>query len=245
MGMDSSMWDPNDSETLDRIEQTTGYSFSNKDLLIEAFTHSSACDDPSESNERLEFLGDSVLGVVICQCLFDRFPSSHEGDLTKIKSDLVSRGTCARVTHRMGLQEFLRVGKGMASTRALPKSLEAGLLEAVIGAVYVDGGFEAARQFILTAFAPWIEKAEVDGPHDNYKSLLQQHAQEQFGATPIYVLMDEKGPDHHKCFESEVVLDQRHFPSAWGVTKKEAEQKAAYNALVELGVVEGSAAKGE
>jgi ribonuclease-3 len=239
------MWDLNDSDTLHRIEQATGYSFSDKSLLIEAFTHSSACDDPSESNERLEFLGDSVLGVVICQTLFDRFPASHEGDLTKIKSDLVSRGTCARVTHHMGLQEFLRVGKGMASTRALPKSLEAGLLEAVIGAVYLDGGFDAARQFVLMAFAPWVDKAEADGPHDNYKSLLQQYAQEQFGATPIYVLMDEKGPDHHKCFESEVVLDQRHFTSAWGVTKKEAEQKAAYNALVELGVVAGSTAKSE
>jgi ribonuclease III len=234
------MWDLNDSDTLHRIEQAISYTFRDKDLLIEAFTHSSASDDPIQSNERLEFLGDAVLGVVICQSLFDRFPSSQEGDLTKIKSDLVSRGTCARVTHRMGLQEFLRVGKGMASAKALPKSLEAGLLESVIGAVYLDGGFDAAQQFVLMAFAPLIDKAEVDGPHDNYKSLLQQYAQEQFGATPIYVLMDEKGPDHHKCFESEVVLDQRHFPSAWGVTKKEAEQKAAYNALVELGVVAGS-----
>jgi ribonuclease-3 len=239
------MWELNDSDTLHRIEQATGYSFSNKNLLVEAFTHSSACDDPSESNERLEFLGDSVLGVVICKSLFDRFPSSHEGDLTKIKSDLVSRGTCARVTRHLGLQEFLRVGKGMAGGRSLPKSLEAGLLEAVIGAVYLDGGFDAARRFVLMAYSPWIEKSEVDGPHDNYKSLLQQHAQEQFGATPIYVLMDEKGPDHHKCFESEVVLDQRHFASAWGVTKKEAEQKAAYNALLELGVVTGAAAKSE
>ena len=231
------MWDLNDSDALQRIEEAIGHPFHNRYLLLEAFTHSSACDDPVESNERLEFLGDAVLGVVICQALFSRFPGSQEGDLTKIKSDLVSRGTCARVTRRMGLQEFLRVGKGMASTRALPKSLEAGLLEAVIGAVYIDGGFDAAQRFVLSSFAPLIDKAQVDGPHDNYKSLLQQHAQEQFGATPAYVLLDEKGPDHNKCFESEVVLDHRHFPSAWGVTKKEAEQKAAFNALVELGVL--------
>jgi len=234
------MWDLSDSDTLHRIEQAIGYSFQNKDVLLEAFTHSSACDDPIQSNERLEFLGDAVLGVVICQSLFHRFPGSFEGDLTKIKSDLVSRRTCARMTRRLGLEPFLRVGKGMGSTRALPKSLEAGLLEAVIGAIYVDGGFDAAHRFVLETFAPLIDKAQVGGPHDNYKSLLQQYAQEHFGSTPAYVLLDEKGPDHNKCFESEVVLDQRHFPSAWGVTKKEAEQKAAYNALVELGILVSS-----
>jgi ribonuclease-3 len=231
------MWDLSDNDTLQRIEQAIGYTFHNKAILMEAFTHSSACDDPIQSNERQEFLGDAVLGVVICQSLFNRFPCSQEGDLTKIKSDLVSRRTCARVTHRLGLQEYLRVGKGMASTRALPKSLEAGLLEAVIGAIYLDGGIDAAQCFILATLGPLIDKAQVDGPHDNYKSLLQQYAQEHFGATPAYVLLDEKGPDHNKCFESEVVLDHRHFASAWGVTKKEAEQKAAYNALVEMEVL--------
>ena len=237
------MWDLNDSDALERIEQATGHTFHNRDLLIEAFTHSSACDDPIHSNERLEFLGDAVLGVVICQSLFDRFPASQEGDLTKIKSDLVSRGTCARVTHRLRLQEFLRVGKGMASTRALPKSVEAGLLEAVIGAIYLDGGLDAAQRFILASFALLIDKAQVDGPTDNYKSLLQQYAQEHFSATPAYALLDEKGPDHNKCFECEVVLDQQHFPSAWGVTKKEAELKAAFNALVELGVLTSPVAR--
>ena len=232
------MWELNDSDTLQRIEQVVGHTFQNRRLLVEAFTHSSACDDPIQSNERLEFLGDAVLGVVICQSLFCRFPGSQEGDLTKIKSALVSRGTCALVTRYLGLQPFLRVGKGMGSTRALPKSLEAGLLEAVIGAIYLDGGFDTAQRFILAGFAPLIDKAQTEGPQDNYKSLLQQYGQEQFGVTPAYVLLDEKGPDHNKCFESEVVLDQRHFSSAWGVTKKEAEQKAAYNALIELGVLD-------
>ncbi len=137
----------------------------------------------------------------------------------------------------MGLPTYLSVGKGMVSSKALPGSLAAGLLEAVIAAIYTDGGFEAARGFILRNFAPLIEQMNAEEAHGNYKSLLQQYAQEQFNVAPMYVLLDEKGPDHNKCFESEVVVDQRHFPSAWGANKKEAEQKAAYNALVELGVL--------
>jgi ribonuclease-3 len=125
----------------------------------------------------------------------------------------------------------------MASHKAFPMSLAAGLLEAVIAAVYIDSGFEAARDFILQNFATFLDQIDSEEAHGNYKSLLQQHAQELFSAAPVYVLLDEKGPDHNKCFESEVVIDQRHFPSAWGANKKEAEQKAAYNALVELGVV--------
>jgi len=129
------------------------------------------------------------------------------------------------------------VGKGMSSHKSFPTSLAAGLLEAVIAAVYLDGGFEPARDFILQNFAPFLDEIDSEEAHGNYKSLLQQHAQDQFNASPLYVLLDEKGPDHNKCFESEVVIDQRHFPSAWGANKKEAEQKAAYNALVELGVI--------
>lgn len=237
------MPDLNDPETQQHIERALGHTFENKNLLQKAFTHSSASDDPIQSNERLEFLGDAVLGVVICESLFDRFPDRLEGDLTKVKSDLVSRRTCARVTRQLALQPYLRMGKGMASSRALPRSVEAGLLEAVIGAIYLDGGLEAARRFILASLGPLIDKAHADGPKDNYKSLLQQVAQDRFGVTPEYVLLDEKGPDHDKCFEAEVVLDHRHFPSAWGVTKKEAEQKAAYQALLELGILAESAAQ--
>ncbi len=138
----------------------------------------------------------------------------------------------------MGLSNFLIVGKGMISSRALPTSLSAGLLEAVIAAVYIDGGFDAARDFIVRNFRYLIEQVDSQEAHGNFKSLLQQSSQEQFGVAPTYVLLDEKGPDHNKCFESEVVIDQRHFPSAWGANKKEAEQKAAYNALVELGVLQ-------
>jgi len=230
-----------DEDVLRQIEQIIGYEFSDKNLLVKALTHSSAVDNRLMSNERLEFLGDSVLAVVICQALFDNFTNYLEGDLTKIKSKLVSRETCAQISGQLGLQQYLKVGKGMVSNRALSGSLAAGVLETVIAAIYIDGGFEAARDFILRIYGPLIEEADAEHDHGNFKSLLQQYSQEQFNATPSYLLLDEKGPDHNKCFELEVVIEDRHFPSAWGTNKKEAEQKAAFNALVELGVLEKSA----
>ncbi|MCF7974434.1 MAG: ribonuclease III [Phycisphaerae bacterium] len=231
------MVDLTNTDIVQKIEQTLEYVFQDKTLLVEAFTHSSAADDRLSSNERLEFLGDSVLGLVICDALFCRFDTYLEGDLTKLKSSLVSRSTCANITQALSLQAFLCVGKGMSHTRALPKSIEAGLLEAVIGAIYQDGGFEKAQAFILKSYADLLDRIEVKGPNGNYKSLLQQYAQEHHSVTPDYILLDEKGPDHNKCFECEVLLQDRNFPSAWGVTKKEAEQRAAYNALVELSVI--------
>ena len=230
-----------DEEILRQIEQIIGYKFSDKNLLIKAFTHSSAVDNRLLSNERLEFLGDSILALVICQALFDNFTNYLEGDLTKIKSKLVSRETCAQISGQLGLQKFLKVGKGMVSNRALSGSLAAGVLETIIAAIHIDGGFEAARDFILRIYGSLIEQADAEQDHGNFKSLLQQYSQEQFTATPSYILLDEKGPDHNKCFELEVVIEDRHFPSAWGSNKKEAEQKAAFNALVELGVLENSA----
>ncbi len=227
-----------DNGTLKQIEQIIGYKFSNRKLLAKAFTHSSSVDNRLLSNERLEFFGDAILATVICQTIFDRFSDYLEGELTKIKSMLVSREICARLTRQFGLQKFLKVGKGMISSRALSGSLAAGLLEALIAAIYIDGGFDAARNFILKTFGSLIEQADKKQAQGNYKSVLQQYCQEQFNITPIYVLLDEKGPDHHKCFETEVVVTEHHYPSAWGTNKKEAEQKAAFNALIELGVLE-------
>ena len=224
-------------ETLRQIEQITGYEFSNRDLLHKAFTHSSAVDNRLFSNERLEFLGDSILGMVICQDLFERFPDYLEGDLTQIKSMLVSRRACAKIIKQLSLQKFLRVGKGMNGSRALTGSLAAGVMESLIAAIYIDGGFEAARSFILRMFDSLIEQANAEQVRGNFKSMLQQYAQQHLNLTPIYELLDEKGPDHDKCFEVEAVVGVRRFPSAWGTNKKDAEQKAAFNALVELEIV--------
>ncbi|MBN2131320.1 MAG: ribonuclease III [Sedimentisphaerales bacterium] len=234
-----------DQDSLHQIEQILDHAFADGALLTRAFTHSSAVDNRLDSNERLEFLGDAVLSVVICQALFEKFRDYPEGELTKMKSMLVSRGMCARVARRMELPQFLVVGKGMVSNKALPASLAAGLLEAVIAAIYLDGGFEAAGDFILRTFSSLVEQVDAEEAHGNYKSLLQQYAQEQFNVAPVYVLLDEKGPDHNKCFESAVVIDQQHFTSAWGANKKDAEQKAAYNALVELGVLQKAVPAGD
>ncbi len=227
-----------DEQTLQNIEQIVGYKFSDRNLLVKALSHSSAVDSRFLSNERLEFLGDAVLGVVVCQLLFEQFPDYLEGNLTKIKSMLVSRRTCARIAKQLGIQKFLTVGKGMETSRALLGSLAAGTLEAIIAAVYIDGGYDAARNFIVKLFEPLILQADAEHPHGNFKSVLQQYVQQRFNIVPVYELLDEKGPDHDKCFESVVVISGRYFSSAWGTTKKEAEQKAAYNALIELGVIE-------
>jgi len=233
-----------DEETLQQIEQIIGYKFHNSNLLAKAFTHSSAVDNRFLCNERFEFLGDAVLGIVVCRQLFDCFPGYLEGDLTKIKSMLVSRKTCAKLAKQMGLHKFLKIGKGMANNHSpMSMSLSAGLFEAVIAAIYLDGGFDAAADFLLRTFAPLIEKADAEQTQGNFKSLLQQYAQQQLNTSPVYELLDEKGPDHNKCFESQVVINGRHFTSAWGTNKKEAEQKAAFNALVELGILEETSAE--
>ncbi|HPS53993.1 MAG TPA: ribonuclease III [Sedimentisphaerales bacterium] len=227
-----------DEEVLHQIEQIIGYKFKDRSLLIKAFTHSSVTDARIMSNERLEFLGDSVLGLVICLNLFNRFPDYLEGDLTKIKSMLVSRKTCAKVIKENSLHELLKVGKGMAASNSLSGSLAAGLLEALIAAVFIDSNFEVTQDLILRLFEPMLKKVDAEQSQGNYKSILQQHSQLHFSVTPIYELVDEKGPDHNKCFELEAVVDGRHFKSAWGNNKKDAEQKAALNALVELGIIE-------
>ncbi len=223
-----------DAEQLRQLQDLLGYQFNNPALLREAFTHSSLADDRLDSNERLEFMGDCVLSMVICRTLYERFPTYQEGDLTKIKSMLVSRKTCARLANELGLTAFLRVGKGTDKTRAINGSIAAGCLEAVIAAIYFDGGMDAAEQFILRRFRTLFEEVDADQHQNNFKSLLQQYCQRVFNRTPYYELLDEKGPDHNKCFEVGVFVDHQRFPSAWGVTKKDAEQLAARNALVEL-----------
>ena len=227
-----------DKRKLQQLQVLLGYQFKNTDILIEAFTHASVAEDRLVSNERLEFLGDSVLALVICRELFKRFPNYLEGDLTKIKSMLVSRKICADVINKLNVIDFAKLGKGMASTRAVSGSIAAGILEAIIAAIYIDGGLNAAKKFILRLYAPLIETVDAEHHHENFKSLLQQNSQQMFATTPLYELLDEKGPDHNKCFEMTATIGHRRFASAWGPTKKDAEQKAAYNALVELGIME-------
>ena len=219
---------------LQTCQERVGYRFHDADLLKLALHHASSADHRRDSNERMEFLGDAVLGLVVCQALYERLPNALEGEMTKIKSAVVSRRTCARVAHALQLTEGLVVGQGMDQGEHLPSSLAAGTLEAVIAAIYLDGGLEAAREFILRHMEDELQKA-TDSQHQfNYKSHLQQWAQRELSATPLYELLDEKGPDHSKCFEVAVTINGRQFPSAWGPNKKEAEQKAARLALITL-----------
>lgn len=221
-------------------ETMLDYRFRNHDLLKEALTHASIADDRRESNERLEFLGDAVLGLVVCHRLFEIYPDYLEGDLTKLKSAVVSRNTCAAVSNSLGLTDLIFVGKGMSGRTgngARPSSLAAGVFESIIAAIFLDGGLEPAKTFILRHMDAHIQQFAATTHQQNYKSLLQQHAQKVLSATPIYELLDEKGPDHSKCFEVRVLIAGRTFGSAWGPAKKPAEQRAAQLALEELGVL--------
>jgi ribonuclease-3 len=224
------------SDLRQRAEQILGYTFNNPDLLKESLTHASVADHRLESNERMEFLGDAVLDLVICEALYKKFPEYLEGDLTKIKSAVVSRRTCAEVSIETGLIDLLIIGKGISKREAMPNSLAAAVYESIVAAIYLDGGFEVAKQYILRTMTSKIESIASNSHLHNYKAVLQQHAQKALGATPLYELLDEKGPDHSKCFEVCVRVDGRRFTSAWGPNKKMAEQKAALLALEELGV---------
>ncbi len=227
-----------EQETLVRTEQLLGHEFADRKLLEQALTHASVASARLDSNERLEFLGDAVLGMVVCEYIHDRYQDLLEGELTKIKSSVVSRRTCAQIARELALDELLHLGKGMADRRGLPRSVLAAVYEAIIGALYVDGGLEVARRFILETMRPCIDSAVGSGHQFNFKSVLQQIAPELMGVTPQYVVMDEKGPDHAKCFEVCVEIGPRRFTSCWGASKKQAEQQAALEALLELGLAE-------
>jgi ribonuclease-3 len=219
---------------LDECQDRLGYHFENLDLLRFALRHASSADRRRDSNERMEFLGDAVLGLIVCQALYEQLPDALEGDMTKIKSAVVSRRACARVASALRITDGLVLGQGMESGDNLPRSLAAGTLEAIIAAIYLDGGLEAAREFVLRVMGDELQRCTESQHQFNFKSQLQQWAQREMNATPNYELLDEKGPDHAKCFEIAVSIRGRQFPSAWGPNKKEAEQKAAQLALIEL-----------
>ncbi len=219
---------------LDTCQEKIGYRFENLHLLQSALRHASGVSHRLASNERMEFLGDAILGLVVCEQLYLQYPESLEGEMTKIKSVVVSRDTCARICERIGLQEYLVLGKGMAADPEIPRSVVAAVLESLIAAIYLDGGMEPAREFILRNMNVEIEQAASGEFGANYKSQLQQFAQREHGVTPGYQLLDEKGPDHSKCFMIAAMVAQQRFAPAWGKSKKESEQRAAHNAINEL-----------
>lgn len=223
-----------DAAELAACEEVLGYQFRDRSLLVQALTHASIARTRLESNERLEFLGDSILGAVVCEQLFHAYPTATEGELTRIKSVVVSRATCAELTLELGLDRYLLLGRGVDSHGRIPGSILAAVFESVVGALYVDGGFERARDFILQQVRPQVQQAADSVTGVNFKSLLQQLTQRTMSCTPSYRVLDEQGPDHSKCFLVTALLGSRTFAAAWGPSKKEAEQRAAGNALAEL-----------
>ncbi|MBI1370862.1 MAG: ribonuclease III [Planctomycetes bacterium] len=220
-----------------RAEEIVGHTFANPAILSEALTHASVAEHRVQSNERMEFFGDAILGAVTCEYLFHNYPEYLEGELTKIKSAVVSRKVCAMIADQLGLTELLKLGKGMCGRDQLPASLAAAVYESMVAAIYLDGGFEPVRRFILEHMQPIIAETAASTHQQNFKSVLQQHAQKHLSELPSYILLDEKGPDHSKCFQVCAQISGRRYPAAWGSNKKEAEQQAALLALAELGVV--------
>ena len=219
---------------LDACQAKIGYTFCDLPLLEAALTHASGVQHRLSSNERMEFFGDAVLGMVACERLFHQYPEYSEGELTKIKSVVVSRETCARMSEALGLETHLVLGKGMAADPQVPRSVLAAAFESLVAAIYLDGGVGAAERFILRHIDAEIDAAVSCEFGGNFKSLLQQLAQREFGVTPSYQMLDEKGPDHSKCFKIAAQIGQRRFASAWGKSKKESEQRAAHNAINQL-----------
>src|SRR5690606_9457147 len=144
-----------------------------------------------------------------------------------VKSAVVSRRTCAEISNETGLTELLIIGQGISSRQQMPSSLAAAVYESIVAAIYLDGGFESVKEYVLRTMNPKIEVIAANSHQMNYKAVLQQHSQKILAATSLYELLDEKGPDHSKCFEVGVLIDGRRFATAWGPNKKTAEQKAA------------------
>lgn len=217
-----------------RCQEIIDYKFKNEGLLLSALTHASGATHRLASNERLEFLGDAILGLTVCLWLFEEYPEYSEGDLTKIKSSVVSRRSCGRVACALGLDRCLIVGRGVTRNRSFPRSLVSDVFESVVAAIYLDGGMDVVRPRLKKWLAGEVFTAIESQGGGNFKSSLQQYAQRDLANTPIYRMVNEAGPDHRKAFLIAAVIGDRAFPPAWGNNKKDAEQRAAANALAEL-----------
>ena len=218
------------------FEKSIGVSFKDKSLLKQAFTHRSYINENRsaglEHNERLEFLGDAVLQLVITDFLYKKFGEKPEGELTAIRSALVNADTCASVAQKLGANDFLLLSKGEAKDAGRARQyILANTLEALIGAIYMDQGYEEAKKFVIQNIAPLTEDIVERGAWIDAKSLFQTKAQEIAGATPMYKTTGESGPDHDKHFTVAVFVGDERYGVGEGQSKQDAEQAAARNAL--------------
>ncbi|MBR4509225.1 MAG: ribonuclease III [Ruminococcus sp.] len=225
-------------DNTERFEQIINYTFSNKELLHQALSHSSYANErklPGGSNERLEFLGDSVLSIVVSDYLYKHLTSVAEGDLTKLRASLVCEKSLHIFAKQINLGDFLLLGKGEENTGGRERpSILADAFEAVIAAIYLDGGMEAARKHILR-FIPDDLEHGCKKAFSDFKTVLQEVVQKNPEEKVEYVLIGEEGPDHNKRFVVEVMLNSQVIGKGKGRSKKEAEQLAAKEALELMG----------
>jgi ribonuclease-3 len=207
------------------------HDFSDESLLELAMTHAST--GAIKNNERLEFLGDAVLDLIVAELLFEGHPELAEGALTEFKAEVVSRKTLAHAARRLELEHHVILGSGLRG-RALPRSVLANLYEALLGAIYLDAGLETARSFVLATLSESLERPAHEATPSNPKQELQQLCQRAWGVPPTYRVVEERGRSHARAFLVAAEADGRCFPSAWGRTLKEAERWAAHEALLVL-----------
>lgn len=223
---------------MEQFENILQYKFRNKDLLHEALSHSSYANENKKarnSNERLEFLGDSVLSIVVSQYLFEHFKHLPEGELTKIRASLVCEKALFVFAQEIDLGDYILLGKGEEHTGGRERaSILADAFEAVIAAIYLDGGLEAARKHILRFIPKNIEQGKSIAFND-YKTILQEIIQKNPEEKVQYILADESGPDHDKVFHVQVYLNSNVIGNGKGRSKKQAEQMAAKEALELMG----------
>jgi ribonuclease III len=208
-----------------------------------ALVHSSYLNEnpaaASESNEKIEFLGDAVLGLIIAEKLFADLPQSSEGVLTRLRAALVRKETLAQLARKINLGNYLYLGKGEEMGGGREKDLNlAGAFEALVAAVYLDFGLEQARRFVLKQFGEEIEKQALQVAEGDFKSRLQEHIQAEFGITPGYQVLGSFGPDHDKLFTVEVRAGEKYLGKGSGKSKKAAEMAAARDALRNLSLKE-------
>ena len=225
---------PTPDTDLAALEERLGHGFENRSLLKQALTHASAAAGTGTDNERLEFLGDSVVSLAVNDHLYRYFTQSAEGTLTVIKSAVVSTSALARRARALELGRLAVLGRGMPRAGSLSDSVLANLFEAVVGALYIDAGFERARDFVMAELASEIEAAADGSGERNHKAALQQLCSRRWNELPRYRVLTATGPDHAKTFKVTAVVGERTFKPATGRTKKEAEQRAAEKALAEL-----------
>ena len=212
------------------IENIIGYRFTNKEILKEALTHKSFAGEHryAKQNERLEFLGDSILGAIVADYIYNQCPHDEEGVLSKIKSNLVSRRNLYLWGKQLGLGRFMLLGHGEIATGGRERdSIISNAVEAVIGAIYLDGGYAAAQAVIL----PWVRTQALTQDSQDFKSLLQERLQKIGKNTPVYEVIQTVGPEHDKIFTVRVSLSGTELGIGKGHNKKLAEQAAAQNAL--------------